>query len=198
MNYTLEQLQQRGIYTITNTITGRVYVGKTSASFERRWYAHRILLDKGRHHNKRLQADWQAHGADAFQFAIAEYINSGYETDFFSAERRHIQACATEVYNSNQIPIVVEQPVLVYRRCLFCRLAHLIDEYNAARHQAGLSTMSDRQIALASGIRYRQLQGLKLNISAPHITLDVLTKLMRFFHLTQPSQLFEYREEPKP
>lgn len=57
------------IYTITNTISKKVYVGQT-INTRRRWHSHRWHLDKGEHRNTHLQRAWKKHGADAFIFAV--------------------------------------------------------------------------------------------------------------------------------
>lgn len=58
-----------GVYTLTNTISGRVYVGRSLAMY-RRWSHHRAALNKGTHQNRYLQRAWTGYGADAFVFAI--------------------------------------------------------------------------------------------------------------------------------
>ncbi|MER9833376.1 GIY-YIG nuclease family protein [Mesorhizobium sp. M0145] len=64
-----------GIYSITNTINGRAYVGK-SINVEARWWAHRNSLVKPvfdkKKCNRRLWADVQKFGIDAFAFEILE------------------------------------------------------------------------------------------------------------------------------
>jgi hypothetical protein len=60
-----------GIYSITNTITGRVYIGQ-AVNIAVRWSGHRGALRGGRHSNTGLQADWHTHGAAAFSFAVIE------------------------------------------------------------------------------------------------------------------------------
>ncbi len=57
-----------GIYSITNIVNGRVYIGQ--GSFGRRWPVHTRLLNQGKHHNRALQADWLAFGVDAFEFKV--------------------------------------------------------------------------------------------------------------------------------
>src|ERR1017187_7123605 len=60
-----------GIYSITNSVNGKVYVG-SSVFIDRRIKSHRGQLRKGNHRNGYLQASWNEHGEAAFQFAVLE------------------------------------------------------------------------------------------------------------------------------
>ena len=53
-----------GIYSITNTITGRVYIGK-SVNIPDRWWSH--LASE---HNKELKDDFNMYGIGSFTFRI--------------------------------------------------------------------------------------------------------------------------------
>ena len=53
-----------GIYSITNTINGKVYYG-SSVDCERRWYQHKSSLNKNIHKNYHLQSSWNKCGKDA-------------------------------------------------------------------------------------------------------------------------------------
>lgn len=58
-----------GIYSITNTATGRVYVGQ-STHIERRWREHRHRLQNSTHGNDRLQKSWNSRGGSGFSFSV--------------------------------------------------------------------------------------------------------------------------------
>lgn len=60
-------MKDTGIYLITNTVSGRRYVG-SAASFKKRWREHERQLQEGRHHSRYLQRAWNKHGARAFTF----------------------------------------------------------------------------------------------------------------------------------
>jgi group I intron endonuclease len=64
-----------GIYSITHTLSGRVYVG-SALLFFKRWSEHRIKLNKNTHSNKRLQNFWNKYGEEAFEFKIVEIIKN--------------------------------------------------------------------------------------------------------------------------
>lgn len=62
-----------GIYTITNLVTGRKYVG-SSVDLDKRRQVHFRELRKGSHHSEHLQASWAKHGEHAFVFEVVEYV----------------------------------------------------------------------------------------------------------------------------
>lgn len=64
----------QGIYKITNTSSGRVYIGQ-SCCIENRLAAHRRYLVRGIHDNQRLQRAWNKHGGDSFSFEVLEVVN---------------------------------------------------------------------------------------------------------------------------
>lgn len=63
-----------GIYTIVNTVNGRVYVG-SAVNFTTRWRGHRNSLDSGTHRNPYLQRAWNKYGADKFVFTPILYCD---------------------------------------------------------------------------------------------------------------------------
>jgi group I intron endonuclease len=64
---------ESGIYSITNMVNGKRYIGSTE-NMVRRWKEHRYRLCKGNHHTAHLQAAWNKYGAVAFVFEVLEYI----------------------------------------------------------------------------------------------------------------------------
>lgn len=63
-----------GIYTITNTLTGRVYVGQTALTFRTRWSHHISDLNHGKHTSARLRRSWARDGESAFVFEVREVV----------------------------------------------------------------------------------------------------------------------------
>jgi hypothetical protein len=63
--------QPAGIYTITNTANGKIYVGET-ARIKSRFWEHRYTLEKGKHDSIRLQTDYDQHSLDIFDFQVIE------------------------------------------------------------------------------------------------------------------------------
>lgn len=62
-----------GIYQITNTVTGKIYVG-SAVDFGGRWRNHRWRLKRGDHHSPKLQAAWNKYGEPAFEFLVIERV----------------------------------------------------------------------------------------------------------------------------
>ena len=62
-----------GIYTITNTVNGKIYVG-SAINLSARRREHRSSLLRGRHHNVKLQHAWSKYGPAAFVFSIVEIV----------------------------------------------------------------------------------------------------------------------------
>lgn len=64
-----------GVYSLTNTKTGNRYVGR-AADLKGRKAWHFSALRKGRHTNPHIQADFNQHGQDSFEFKILQLIGS--------------------------------------------------------------------------------------------------------------------------
>ncbi len=61
-----------GIYTITNLINSKIYVGSSVKSIPNRLKAHINLLKRNKHHSKYLQNAWNKYGESNFKFEILE------------------------------------------------------------------------------------------------------------------------------
>ena len=61
-----------GIYTITNKVNGKVYVGSVSRSFGSRWRVHKYDLRGQKHSNSYLQDSVNRYGIESFDFEILE------------------------------------------------------------------------------------------------------------------------------
>lgn len=88
-----------GVYSITNTKTGKVYVG-SSLSIYGRLLAHRQQLRRGAHGNEYLQRAWDKHGEKVFRYDILELCRP---TKIFKREQHWIDALKTteRVYGYN-------------------------------------------------------------------------------------------------
>jgi group I intron endonuclease len=62
-------MNKSGIYLITNTVNGTVYVG-SAVNIKRRFEEHRKHLRGERHKNRFLQNAWAKHGEQAFVFSV--------------------------------------------------------------------------------------------------------------------------------
>jgi group I intron endonuclease len=84
-----ERWQMIGVYKITNTVNGKVYIGSTTIDIETRWGVHRSALRTGKHYNKHLQRAWNRYGESAFTFEVIEQGTT--KEDVRSKERSWIQ-----------------------------------------------------------------------------------------------------------
>lgn len=62
-----------GVYTITNIVNGKQYIG-SAMNIRRRWNEHMSRLKRGRHENGKLQHAWLKYGEAAFSFAMLEAV----------------------------------------------------------------------------------------------------------------------------
>lgn len=63
-----------GVYKITNTMTGKIYIGSTAVGFRSRCNGHVRWLKSGKHPNPALQNSWNVHGAANFRFEVVEHV----------------------------------------------------------------------------------------------------------------------------
>jgi group I intron endonuclease len=66
-----------GIYTITNLVDGKTYVG-SAFCFDKRWTVHQSALKNGNHGNIHLQRAWDKFGHGAFEFKIALHCDRAF------------------------------------------------------------------------------------------------------------------------
>lgn len=59
------------IYSITNTVNGKRYVGSSVSSYKR-FATHKSALKMNAHHNTHLQRAWNKYGQNTFVFAVIE------------------------------------------------------------------------------------------------------------------------------
>lgn len=60
-----------GVYGIFNKVSDKIYIGQ-ALDVAKRWRQHRHRLNKGDHDNPKLQASWNKHGEDAFDFILLQ------------------------------------------------------------------------------------------------------------------------------
>lgn len=61
----------RGVYSITNTVNSKVYIG-SSVNIKQRFRRHKHDLLHNKHGNKHLQSSFNKHGLENFEFKIIE------------------------------------------------------------------------------------------------------------------------------
>lgn len=63
-----------GVYTITNLINNKIYVGSTMQAFNKRKNQHYHLLRKNKHPNRHLQSAYNLYGEKSIVFEILESV----------------------------------------------------------------------------------------------------------------------------
>lgn len=77
-----------GVYSITNLIDGKVYIGKAK-NIRIRWNTHKRELNNGTHINRHLQNAWNKYGSKSFKFEII--YNPIDDEDMLTNEERLIK-----------------------------------------------------------------------------------------------------------
>jgi len=75
-------LGKSGIYTLTNLINGKIYVGSTKKSFTSRKHGHFSRLRRNQHHCKHLQSAYNKYGEDSIKFEILHECEPEFCLDF--------------------------------------------------------------------------------------------------------------------
>tara|TARA_R100000805_G_C3621173_1_gene125290 strand:- start:1226 stop:1663 length:438 start_codon:yes stop_codon:yes gene_type:complete len=92
------------VYTITNKITGKIYVGETIWK-HRRWTSHKYLLAKGSHDSTSLQEDYDKYGLGSFEFSVYKIIEDKDKEKLVFEEEQAMSKLIEEgktLYNKNR------------------------------------------------------------------------------------------------
>lgn len=87
-----DDLCKKGVYCITNSKSGKIYIGSTCDTFKNRWSKHIQKLRSNSHHNVHLQASFNLYKEESFVFSIIEIIQNDSEIlekeQFYINEKR--------------------------------------------------------------------------------------------------------------
>jgi group I intron endonuclease len=100
----VEMLKKKGIYSITNVLNGKKYIGSTSKSFIVRFTQHLSKLRLNKHHCIHLQFAWNKYGEDFFIFSIEEVLED--TSNILDKEAEYIEKYDSyhSGYNANPNP----------------------------------------------------------------------------------------------
>jgi hypothetical protein len=70
-----------GVFQVRNTMNGKVFLGST-VDLPSMLNRQRAQLRMGAHPNRQLQADWRAHGANAFAFEVVDTLTPSDEASY--------------------------------------------------------------------------------------------------------------------
>jgi group I intron endonuclease len=89
--------KQAGVYSITNTINNKIYVGST-IDLNSRYRTHFYMLSIQRHGNTHLQRAYDLYGFEAFKFEILELVSE--DSDLLNREQFYLDFYRKEIkYN---------------------------------------------------------------------------------------------------
>lgn len=93
-----------GIYRITCAANQMQYIGQTSRAIKVRWHDHTSDLNAGRHHNPRMQLDWNRYGGQIFTWEVLEVVTD--PVWLYDRERywQNLDYETTQRYNPPNIP----------------------------------------------------------------------------------------------
>lgn len=110
--------KQTGIYQITNTVNGWIYIG-SSRDMIARLRVHISSLRHNRHNNSKLQADANKYGSSVFICSIIETLPSSSTNEHITAREKYYTDKAHK-YGKCYNPISpIERPSRD-RKCLVC------------------------------------------------------------------------------
>lgn len=89
-----------GVYKITNTVTGRVYVGQSTNIFTR-WHGHVTDLIRGKHSNPTILEDFQSNGLESFEVELLELCDKKALLDSEGQWAKQLHDEGYELYNLN-------------------------------------------------------------------------------------------------
>lgn len=100
-----------GIYMIENLINGRLYIG-SATNIDKRWKAHRRVLQRQKHENSHLQRAWNKYGSESFAFRFVETVEP---EQLIAREQEYLDAYWSKgLYNISPTagsPLGVKHPI---------------------------------------------------------------------------------------
>lgn len=94
--------KRTGIYAIVDKVNGFAYVGQTTMNFGDRRDSHFSLLRHGKHACKKMQDDYNEHGAENFEFIVLHDLQEGEDID--ELEEKYIKQYRDKGKTYNRIP----------------------------------------------------------------------------------------------
>ena len=95
----VEEVNDSGIYIITNIANGKRYVG-SARSIKIRWWEHERKLRAGSHRNHHLQHAYDHYGVDSFRWEVLKYVTD--VTHLIEREQYYLDTLKPE-YNHRRI-----------------------------------------------------------------------------------------------
>lgn len=100
-----------GIYKIVNKIDNTFYVG-SSINIYKRWYDHKWLLNKSKHHCEYLQNAWNKYGSNNFVFIVEKELLDASLSILIAEEQEVLDYCVMneiKIYNTNKKAVLTSE-----------------------------------------------------------------------------------------
>lgn len=85
-------VDKAGIYSITNKINGKQYIGSSARAIKIRWWEHKVQLRKNIHLCYPLQQAWNKYGEDNFYFVVLENLNNPTKEEIIYLEQEYLNS----------------------------------------------------------------------------------------------------------
>ena len=93
-------MSKKGVFTITNTITGKVYIGSSNSNLDQRIYDYWQKLHSGTHSNAALQSDFNKYGSSNFSKEIVATCQT--ETEVRKVTNQMFEKNKNNMYNHHR------------------------------------------------------------------------------------------------
>lgn len=104
---THEECKKFGVYSITNTVNDKIYIGSTTVDFQTRWSKHSYEMRNNMHANKFIQELYNQHGSGVFEYYILEHTND--KEKIFKIEQYYMNIYNTVYPNGYNISPIAGQ-----------------------------------------------------------------------------------------
>lgn len=139
----IETTTKQGIYSITNVLSGRVYIGSTN-NLRKRLNAHRCALKLGNFLNQKVQKDYNELGLSFFVFDVIELVN-GSDQELTEREQYYTTRAHNSIFGCYNRKTVVPRKGVIVRSCKSCGDKHYAKgycsyHYGKRKYDARIST----------------------------------------------------------
>ena len=136
-----------GIYGIHNTLTGEWYVGQSTNILNRVSF-HFSELRRGIHFCRKMQADYDAHGAEIFSFSILEMCE---KSDLDKVEQKWISEKEAMEYGYNQTKGGAGRPAYKWTNAMRERMREVMSGENNPNY--GIPVPEERKQRISEKMR---------------------------------------------
>lgn len=166
----------KGIYKITNKINNKIYIGE-SLDILRRWKEHRETLAEGKHHNYKLQNDYNKYGAEAFKYELICVLDESILKGMDKYVLLYLESEAISYYNAISKGYNLENTaseIFKREKIVYCEHDHVFLDKAMQDFKGGIYAWDDK-IVFKNVLTYKDLMkdiGVKKQSELSAILLD--------------------------